>query len=39
VNVLQVLTLDRGVLTERVKPLPPARVDQVDSGLRLALAL
>jgi mRNA interferase MazF len=39
VNVSQVLTVDRGVLTERVKRLPPALVDQVDSGLRMALAL
>jgi mRNA interferase MazF len=39
VNVSQVLTVDRGVLTERVKRLPPALVDQVHSGLRLALAL
>jgi mRNA interferase MazF len=39
VNVSQVLTVDRGVLTERVKRLSPALVDQVDSGLRMALAL
>jgi len=39
VNVSQVLTVDRSVLTERVKQLPPALIDQVDEGLRLALAL
>lgn len=38
-NVSQILTVDRGVLTERLKRLPPALVDQVDDGLRLALAL
>jgi mRNA interferase MazF len=38
-NVSQILTVDRGVLTERLKRLPPGLVDQVDDGLRLALAL
>jgi mRNA interferase MazF len=38
-NVSQILTVDRGVLTQRLKRLPPGLVDQVDDGLRLALAL
>jgi mRNA interferase MazF len=38
-NVSQVLTVDRSVLTERLKRLPAALIDQVDEGLRLALAL
>jgi mRNA interferase MazF len=38
-NVSQILTVDRGVLTERLKRLPPTLMDQVDDGLRLALAL
>ena len=38
-NVSQILTLDRGNLTERLKRLPPALMEQVDDGLRLALAL
>jgi mRNA interferase MazF len=38
-NVSQVLTVDRSVLTERLKRLPPTLIDQVDDGLRLALAL
>jgi len=39
VNVTQVLTIDRRVLTERIGMLRPAEVDQVDAGLRLALGL
>ena len=38
-NVSQVLTIDRGRLTERVRRLPSRVVAQVDDGLRLALAL
>jgi mRNA interferase MazF len=38
-NVSQVLTIDRGRLTERVRRLPSPVVAQVDDGLRLALAL
>ncbi len=38
-NVSQVLTIDRGRLTERVRRLPPRILAQVDDGLRLALAL
>lgn len=38
-NVSQVLTVDRGVLIERLKPLPRALMEQVDDGLRLALAV
>lgn len=38
-NVSQVLTIDRGRLTQRVRSLPPRILAQVDEGLRLALAL
>lgn len=38
-NVPQVLTIDRGRLTERVQRLPSRVVGQVDEGLRLALGL
>lgn len=39
VNVSQVITLDKSTLTEKVKLLPSAVVQQVDAGLRLVLAL
>ncbi len=39
VNVSQVITLDRGFLTEKVGQLVQAQMDKVDAGLRLALAL
>jgi len=39
VNVSQVITVDKGVLTDKVKSLPGAVVQRVDDGLRLALAL
>jgi mRNA interferase MazF len=39
VNVSQVITLDRALLTSRVKALPGAVMQQVDAGLRLALGL
>jgi len=39
VNVSQVVTVDKRVLTEKVKALPGAVVQKVDDGLRLALAL
>lgn len=38
-NVSQVVTVDRGVLTERVGRIPQPLCDQVADGLRLALAL
>jgi mRNA interferase MazF len=38
-NVSQVLTVDRGALTERVGRIPSALLEQVADGLRLALAL
>jgi mRNA interferase MazF len=38
-NVSQVLTIDRRLLTERVRRLPPSILAQVNDGLRLALAL
>jgi mRNA interferase MazF len=39
VNVSQVLTIDKALLTERVRPLPPATLRRVDDGLRLVLGL
>lgn len=39
VNVSQLITLDRVVLTSKVKLLSGALMDQVDSGLKLVLAL
>lgn len=38
-NVSQILTVNRDVLTERVRTLPPAVVKQVNQGLRFALDL
>ena len=38
-NVSQVITIDRNALTDRVGRLPGTLIDQVASGLRLALAL
>ena len=37
VNVSQILTLDRSLLTSKVRSLPPAVMRQVDEGLRLVL--
>jgi len=39
VNVSQVLTLNKGVLTERIGRIPPETVSQIDAGLRLVLSL
>lgn len=39
VNVSQVLTVDRELLTQRVKRLPGQIVSRIDDGLRLVLAL
>ena len=39
VNVSQIFTLDRQFLTERVGQLPESTMQEVDRGLRLALAL
>lgn len=38
-NVSQLLTVNREILTERVRALAPSLLDQVDDGLRLALGL
>lgn len=38
-NVSQVITVDRDALTERVGRLPGSLIEQVASGLRLALGL
>jgi mRNA interferase MazF len=39
VNVSQVLTIDKALLTDRVRPLPAGAMMRVDNGLRLALGL
>jgi mRNA interferase MazF len=39
VNVSQIITLDRSVLTSKIKALPNAVMDKVDSGLKLVLSL
>ncbi|MGQ0721997.1 MAG: type II toxin-antitoxin system PemK/MazF family toxin [Candidatus Eiseniibacteriota bacterium] len=39
VNVSQILTLDRRLLTERVGKLPATVLGEVEAGLRLVLAL
>jgi len=39
VNVSQVLTIDKALLTARVRSLPSATMARVDHGLRLALNL
>ena len=39
INVSQILTLDKGVLTERVSSLPNSLQNDVDEGLRMALYL
>lgn len=39
VNVSQIVTLDKSFLTDRVGRLPPARLREVDEGVRLVLAL
>ena len=39
INVSQVATIDKTLLTERISSLPSTLIDQVESGLRLVLAL
>jgi mRNA interferase MazF len=39
VNVSQILTIDKALLTERLRPLAAAAMTRVDNGLRLALGL
>ncbi len=39
VNVSQVLTIDKALLTDRVRPLPAAAMMRIYNGLRLVLAL
>lgn len=39
VNVSQVMTLDKALLTERVRPLAVESMQRVDNGLRLLLGL
>jgi len=38
-NVSQIITIDKSVLTEKVKSLPGALMQRIDDGLRLVLAL
>ena len=39
VNVSQVVTLDRKLLSKRVRPLPGEAIRRVDEGLRLVLGI
>lgn len=39
VNVSQLLTVDKALLTERLRPLPAATLMRIDNGLRLVLGL
>jgi len=39
VNVSQLITLDRSILSNKVKSLPGAIMDKIDVGLKLVLAL
>lgn len=39
VNVSQLVTLDRQLLTEKIRGLPAGTMQQVDDGLRLVLGL
>ncbi len=39
VNVSQILTLDRRLLTQKVRAMPASVLQQVEEGLRLVLAL
>lgn len=39
VNVSQIITVDKSLLTEKVKSLPGAIMQRVEEGLRLVLAL
>lgn len=39
VNLSQILTIDKALLTERVRPLPAAVMTQIDRGLRLVIGL
>jgi mRNA interferase MazF len=39
INVSQIITLDRSVLTHKVKTLPNAVIDKINNGLKLVLSL
>lgn len=39
VNVSQIITIDKSLLTEKIKSLPGAVMHRVDDGLRLVLSL
>jgi len=38
-NVSQIMTVDKGFLTEKIGVLPPNMVEQIEKGLRLVLHL
>ena len=39
VNVSQIITIDKSLLTEKVKPLPGKVFGRVEAGLRLVLCI
>jgi mRNA interferase MazF len=39
INISQVITIDKALLTEKVHHLPNNIIDQVDEGLKLVLKL
>jgi mRNA interferase MazF len=39
INISQLITIDRGLLTQHVRAVPAAILHQVEEGLRLVLAL
>jgi mRNA interferase MazF len=39
INISQLLTLDKAILTERIGRLSPHRLQELEAGLRLVLAL
>ena len=39
VNISQLITLDRAILSKKVKALPGAAMDKIDAGLKLVLSL
>ena len=39
INVSQLITIDRGLLTQRIRAVPAALLYQVEEGLRLVLGL
>jgi mRNA interferase MazF len=39
VNVSQIITVDKSILTQRVGRIPPRLLAEVDDGIRLVLSL